>query len=223
MIRQNVNINFLLPGIDAFDLIPQAHKIIECLRPLAEIPQKRRGMIDSGAPNTVYLHPLAMLSCDTVVGIDKLLGGDTAQTNDDLRLDQLDLIIQIPDASLLFIIPGIPVFGRSAFDDIRDIDIIVPRQVDDREHIVQQLSGGTDEGLSLQVLLFTRTLTDEHDIRIGIADAKYNAVPGLAEPAAGAGHTGGLQVFPRGHITSSFFCSIFCGGASRGCMPAVAH
>ena len=74
----------------------------------------------------------------------------------------------------------VAVVRRAAFDDVCDI-AVVPPEVDDAQHIVQQLSGWTDKRLAGQILLLTRTLADEENLRVRGSDAEYNVVPRLAQ------------------------------------------
>ncbi len=60
-------------------------------------------MVDGGHPDSVFLHPLAVLPGDAVAGVNEPQGGDPAQADDDLRLDQSDLLLQIADAGILFL------------------------------------------------------------------------------------------------------------------------
>ena len=45
------------------------------------------------------------------------------------------------------------------------------------KHIVEQLTGGADERLALQILLLARSFADEHQLALGIADAENDVVP----------------------------------------------
>ena len=79
-------------------------------------------MIGAHHQDTVFLKELAMFFGDAEIRFDELHGGNTAQTHQDLRAHEIKLIAQPTDAGILFLRLGIPVFRRTAFDDVGDID-----------------------------------------------------------------------------------------------------
>lgn len=75
-----------------------------------------------------------------------------AQTDDDLGLHQCCLPPQIADAGILFDIQRVPVLRRAALHHVGDVDLGTV-QMDDLQHIVQQLPGPAYKGNTLLVLV----------------------------------------------------------------------
>ena len=149
-------------------------------------------MVNGGHPDAAFIDPLAVLPGDAVILPDQPFGGDPAQADDDLRLHQSHLVAQVTDAGILLCFQGIPVPGRSALDDVGNIAVMPPGQIDDPQHIVQQLSCRPHKGLPLQVLLLTGALPHEHHIRPGITLAEDHIVPPFAQTTFGASLAGFL-------------------------------
>lgn len=90
-----------------------------------------------------------------------------------------------------------------------------PPKVDDGEHFVKKLSSRADKRLALQVLVFSRSLADEHDLRVPRADAENDVVPRLRQRTVGAGQAGSLKRFPVQHaIALLYFRSSSSNGRS---------
>ena len=53
-------------------------------------------------------------------------------------------------------------------------------QIDELQHLIQQLAAPSHKGLALEVLIFSGSLSDEHDLRIPDAYAEYHMVPASA-------------------------------------------
>ena len=70
------------------------------------------------------LKPLPSLACNAKFGVDNCCGGNTPQTDDDFRLNQHELISEIIQTCLLFIIMGVTVAGRTTLDHIGNIGIL---------------------------------------------------------------------------------------------------
>ena len=94
-------------GLNSF----QVHK---GLRPLLHIPQQRGGMVDSRHLDAAPLEPLPMLGGDLEVLLDDGLGGDPAQTDNQLGPQQRRLPPEPADAGVLLHIQRVPVVGRTA-------------------------------------------------------------------------------------------------------------
>ena len=71
-----------------------------------------------------------------------------------------------------------------------------------REELVQQLAGGPDERLALLVLVESRGLPDEHQIRVRIADAVHDLGAPLRETASRAGGRVERCLFEGPHVAS---------------------
>ena len=122
----------------------------------------------------------AVFTRDTQIGLDQLHPGNPAEGDDDPRSDQARLLAQIADTAVLLVLLGIAVMGRTAFDDVGDIDVLSAVEVNGKQHLVEELSGSADKGLTLQILLFARSFADEHDARLRLSDAEYDVASVLA-------------------------------------------
>lgn len=71
------------------------------------------------------------------------------------------LIFQPVDAGVLLLGQRVAVLGRPALDDVGDVDIPFPVEVDGLEHFIEQLAAAADEGLSLEVFVLAGALADE--------------------------------------------------------------
>ena len=94
--------------------------------------------------------------------------------------------------------------GRAALDDISDIAILLPVQIDDAQHLIQQPSRRSHKGFPLQILLLTGTLAHKHHIRCPVSHAKDHMVPCVAQTAFVTVRAGFFQTIPIQHITDSF-------------------
>ena len=99
-------------------------------------------------------------------------------------------------AGLLLRVQRIPVLGRAAFDDVGDVDVLLPVQIDDLQHLVQQLSAPAHKGLSLEILVLSRTLADEHDLRVLFPHAEHHVCPRLVQGAFPALQTRFFKLLP---------------------------
>ena len=165
-------------------------------------------MIDGRHPEATLFHPLAVLAGDAVVRVKEPFGGNPAQTDDDFRLHQRHLTAQIADAGILLRLQRIPVVGWAALDNVADIAVFLPGKVDDGQHVVQQLSGGADEGLAPQILLLAGALPHKQDICSFIAYAEDHIVPGLAQAAACAAAARHFQFLPGQHQLLLLRCAL---------------
>src|SRR5207245_7912562 len=66
---------------------------------------------------------------------------------------------------------GVAVVRRAALDGVADVDVLAP-QAHRLDHLRQQLAGLAHERVTLQVLVLARRLADEHQARLGAADAE---------------------------------------------------
>ena len=173
------------PLADGPDVGLDGFQIFEGVRPLGHVPQQGGGMVNGGHVDAAPLEPLAVLSGDAEVLPDDLLGGDAAQTDDDLGPQQRRLTAQPAQAGLLLHVQGVPVLGRTAFDDVTDI-AVVSAQVNDGEHLVKKLNCRADKRLNGQILLLAGTLADKYDVRRRLTDAENHIGPGPCQGAGGA-------------------------------------
>ena len=129
---------------------------------------------------------LTVLLRDAEIRLDKLHGADAPQTHQDFRLHQLHLPPQIAAARLLLGVQRVPVLRRAALHHVGDVDLGAV-QMDDLQHIVQQLPGPAYKGNTLLVLVLAGAFADEHDLRRLAAVPKHHMGPGVRQCAAPAG------------------------------------
>ena len=135
-----------------------------------------------------------MLAGDAEILSDQCTGCDPSETDDDLRRHRCDLRIQPGSAGFDFIITRVTVMRRTAFDHVGDIDLRSV-QVDQFEHGVQQFSGRTYEGDTLQIFLLTGTFSDEQDLGIGVPDSENQVRPSIGKAAPDTSGTGLTDLF----------------------------
>src|SRR5215467_4606608 len=99
------------------------------------------------------------------------LRAELTERDDDLRLDDVDLLEEKRLAFLDFVRLGVAVLGRTALDDVRDVDVLA-LQIDGLDDFRQELAGAPDKRDALDVLVRSRRLADEHQVCVRIADAE---------------------------------------------------
>lgn len=72
--------------------------------------------------------------------------------------------------------------GGTALEDVGDVYVLA-REAYALEHLVEQLARGAHEGLTLQVLILTRRLADEHDLGPRIARTGNDVRARVTQPA----------------------------------------
>ena len=86
-------------------------------------------------------------------------------------------------ASRFRILPlGSSIAGRTAFDDISDVNVLAAN-AHGLDHVIGQLAGTADERLTLQIFVSAGSLADEHEFRARIAHPEYDllCLPAYAE------------------------------------------
>src|SRR5262252_11209632 len=81
--------------------------------------------------------------------------GKRAEGDDHLWPDDINLLKEKRLARLDFVLLGIPVLRRPAFDDVRDVHVI-PLEPDRLDDLRQQLAGAADERDALDVFIAAR-------------------------------------------------------------------
>ena len=142
------------------DLLLQGLEVLEGLRAAARVAQQRRGVVDGHHLNAALFKPLPVFARDLEVGLDDAHGRDAPEADDDLRAQECCLTAEIADTGLLLHAKRIPVFGRAAFDDVRNVHIVA-LQADDLKHIVEQVSRAADKRLALRIFVRAGAFTDE--------------------------------------------------------------
>ena len=139
---------------------------------------------------------------DRILRAKQRLRGERSERHDHLRRDDIDLAKQERFARLDFVRLGVAVAGRTALDDVRDVDLVA-RQPDGFDDLREQLTGAPHEWNALDVFVSAGRLADEHQVRISVADAENDLAPAervqLAAAAvfAEVGPDGGQRVTGR--------------------------
>ena len=81
---------------------------------------------------------------------------------------------------------GGAVVRRTAFQHVRDVDVLSALEAERDQHAVQQLAGGADERLALRIFVGAGRLADEHPLRVCVAYAGDGRPPRPAQPAGRA-------------------------------------
>ena len=87
------------------------------------IAQQCRRVVNGGHQIITLFKPRAMLNRDLEIGFDEAHSGNSTKTNDDLGANEANLLAQIIDASVFFCRQGIAVLGRTAFEDVCDVNV----------------------------------------------------------------------------------------------------
>ena len=121
--------------------------------------------------------------------LEQELGGEVPQRDDDRRVDERDLLLQVRAARLDLVRRRVAVVGRPALDDVGDV-ALGPGQADLLPHeAVEQLARAADERLAGQVLLAARALAHEEQVGRGVADAEDDLGPPLRPAGSGCRST----------------------------------
>src|SRR5262245_12752297 len=103
--------------------------------------------------------------------------GSSAEGHEDLRLNQINLLLQIPDAGSHFVRSGLaitrhlPRSVRPALQNIGDIDRVTT-EAHSLDNFGEKLAGFPNERFPLLVFVCSRGLTDEHQPGFGAANAE---------------------------------------------------
>ena len=106
----------------------------------------------------------------------------SAKRHHEFGFDQGDLLAQIRQASGHLLSSRWSVTGftrrhvRPAFKNVGDINFL-PRKSHGLNNSRKQLSGSSNEWLSLQVFVGARRLSNKHEFSVRIADAKNDLMP----------------------------------------------
>src|SRR5690554_4375798 len=121
-----------------------------------------------------------------VVDDPQRLCGGASKYDDELGSDGLDLCVEKMPTRLDLVGPWCAVFGRAAFDDIADVDLVA-RVAHRLDHAIEELPGRTDKGEAGEVLFFSWALADEHELGVFSATGKHGLLASLGESARAAG------------------------------------
>ena len=114
------------------------------------------------------------------VGLEQLLSRDAADSNDNARLQQIDLRFEVTPAMIRFILRWIAIVGRPAFQHVGN-EYFAARKTNRPQHLVQQFPGTADEGFAAPIFFRSRRLADDHPGRPLISRAEDRLRPALVQ------------------------------------------
>src|SRR5918998_480888 len=180
----------LVLGVDILDVFPD--EALGIVQVVATLSQDVGGMEGRHRLDAVYLVPRAAVLGDPEVLVYERLRGGTAEAEDDVWLDSLDLALQVgvagpylPGLRLAIAHPAAFLDGSPALHDVRQVDLL-PGQVHGRQDVVEELASSPDERQARGVFVLARTLADEHQGRVGISGREDRVGAALRQIALGA-------------------------------------
>src|SRR5215207_10590066 len=134
---------------------------------------------------------------DPLFGFEEQLGGEVAERDHDRRVDEAQLALEVRPARLDLVRQRVAVARWAALDDVGDVDLVAT-QPDVGDEPGKELARPTDERDALAVLLRTRPLADEHEIRARIAVTEDDLAAALGRQGAfRAGERLSLELLER--------------------------
>ena len=106
------------------------------------------------------------------------LRGHGAECDDDFWFDGGNLPHEEWRTGFAFFALGSTVSGRTALDDVRDVDLLAA-QAHGFDHVGEELPGASDERFALLVLVGAGGFADKHQVGLRIADAEDDLLASL--------------------------------------------
>ena len=113
------------------------------------------------------VHKCSVLPGNPIIGPDDPLGRDSPQTDDNPRLYQPGLILQVRHALFLLLRFRVPVARGMAFYHIGKINLL-PAHSRPGKQLVQQFPGPAGKGDTVHVLMVPRRFRHKHNRRLWI-------------------------------------------------------
>ncbi len=132
--------------------------------PESRVVERGRGVVQGHEDTIVAAQTLTVETRDAAGARQQPGQRVTAEQQDDVGLEQLDLLIEEVAARIDLERLGIAVARRPALDDVGDVDV-APVEPGRFEQRGEQASGRPDERLALPVLVLTGRLAHGHDPR----------------------------------------------------------
>lgn len=123
--------------------------------------------------------PVAAQFCDAERFSKQTFDGGRAESDENFRADQINLLVQIRNARFHFLRSWLAISGGlagrvgPAFQNVGDVNVRA-RKSGGLDDFREQLSGATDERFALFVFIRARRFADEHQLRVNAPDAEYN-------------------------------------------------
>jgi len=139
-------------------------------------------MVSGNQLNSLIIMELPTKPTQGRRGFQEGLRGDAPQSADQPRSNNGELSMQVGLAELNFFRKRISILGWPTFQYVADKHLF-PAEMYCRQHPGQQLTGSTDEGSALEVLIPPRGFPDEHNLCFWIPLSKDEMVSGLMQRA----------------------------------------
>lgn len=122
--------------------------------------------------NAAIIMDSSAQSRNSILLLQNSFRGEGSQRANDARADELDLSRQDRTARRDLQRLGISVSWRPALQDVRDVNL-VSLEIHCSKNLIQKLSRGADERLSLQIFIATRRFPDQHELCLWISHAEH--------------------------------------------------
>ena len=169
------------------DLLPQGQEIRKGVRFILLLAEQGGGVERAHEPDAAFFNKGAVLFGHGEIRPDHPLGGNAAQADHDLGLQDAELFPQPGHTGLALGRERVAVLGRAALDDVGDVAVLVPVQVDGKQVFIQQLAAAAHKRQALLILALAGTLAHKQHFGRGYALPEHHVGAGGMQRATGAG------------------------------------
>ena len=141
--------------------------------------QVRRVVSDNDATVAISVENSAQ-AADGLRGLEKGLGGNRAQADDELWLNDLQLLVSEVPTVVNFYIARIAVPRGPAFDRVEDVNVF-SFQFARSDDLVEQLARSANEGFALLIFVSAGGFSQQANPSVRIADAKHGLLSGPSQ------------------------------------------
>jgi len=131
------------------------------------------------------IEPLTAVVGNAAVGLQQCLKRGGTEADDHFGFDRIELAKQKRRTGRDFIRFGLTITGRTAFDDIADVNVGA-LQTHGFDHLREKFAGAADERKALGVFIGAGALADENELGFRAAVAEDDFVSRAVQLAAGA-------------------------------------
>lgn len=141
------------------------------------------------------LMDLAPHSSDRLVGIEEQVRSDTPDRDNDFRLHEFYLALEVRTARCRLVGLRITIVRRPAFQDIGN-EYTGAAFADRAQHLVEQFARTPNERFTTTIFLGARSLPDDHPVGDQATNAKNGLGSRLVQPTASAARHGRPELIP---------------------------